>query len=115
MKSRSVFRTSGSLAVLALLLAMNSPFTAAQIADSEEISNLLLNAKSHAILADNDAATLESYTNSKLPRQTHAAKLQDMTEHVNGLVRVSKQLNNVREKGSPWQQTAIDQIDPLLR
>ena len=38
-----------------------------------------------------------------------------MKEHVNDLGKVSQQLSNQRDRGSPWQQEAIGQIDPLLR
>ena len=38
-----------------------------------------------------------------------------MREHINSLGQVSRQLKEKRSEGSPWQQKAIDQIDPLLR
>jgi DNA repair ATPase RecN len=115
MKSQSIFRVSGGLAAFALLLAMASPFAATQTADSEQISKLLSEAKSHAVLADDDAATLESFTNSQFSWKTHAATLVAMKGHINELGKVSKQLNDLRDQASPWQHLAINQIDPLLR
>jgi hypothetical protein len=116
MRLRSILRTSGGFAAsLALLLVFASPVTRAQTADSEEISKLLTQAESHATLAADDAATLESYTRSRLTWQSHTAKLAEIAEHTNQLGKVNKQLNDLSLQGSPWQQKAIGQIDSLLR
>jgi hypothetical protein len=112
---RTPSRILGGLTALVLLIAMNSPFLAAQASDSDSISKLLTEAKSHAALAEDDAAALDSFTNSKLSWQSHTAKLEQMKEHVNALGKVSKQLGELNEQGSSWQQKAIKQIDPLLR
>jgi len=88
---------------------------AAQTPDSEEITKLLSEAKTHAILAEDDAATLHSYTRSGLAWQTHANRLSMMKEHINDLGKTAKQLNDLKSTGSPWQQVAIDRINPLLR
>ena len=116
MKLRSILRTSGGFAaLLALLLVLASPAMKAQTADSEEISKLLTEARSHATLAADDAATLESYTRSTATWQIHSARLAQIVEHVNELGKVNKQLNDLSSQGSPWQQKAISQIDSLLR
>ena len=38
-----------------------------------------------------------------------------MRLHINDLGKVAKELEDARPEGSPWQQVAIDRIDPLLR
>ncbi len=38
-----------------------------------------------------------------------------MKDHVNNLINDYNQLGTLRAEGSPWQQEAIDRIDPLLR
>lgn len=114
MKIQSMIRNF-SLAALALALATGTSIGFAQNADSEQISNLLKQAKSHAVLAEDDAAKLESYTRSKSSWQSHAAQLQRIREHINELGQLNKQLSDSRAGGSPWQQTAIDQIDLRLR
>jgi hypothetical protein len=38
-----------------------------------------------------------------------------MRKHVNDLGRTVKSLNDAKAEGSPWQQEAIDRIDPLLQ
>jgi hypothetical protein len=115
MNIRSILHISGGLAALALLTAVVAPHMAAQTADSEEISKLFLEAKSHATLAEHDAAVLESYTHSRIARKSHAARLNVIKEHVNDLGKVARQLSDRKDQGSPWQQEAINQIDPLLR
>jgi hypothetical protein len=114
MKIQSMFR-SFSLVALALAFAMGTSIGFAQTADSEQISNLLKQAKSHAVAAKNDAAELESYANSSGHWQSHARQLDSIREHVNELGQLNKQLSDLRGEGSPWQQNAIDQIDPKLR
>lgn len=115
MKFQSIFRNFSGLVVLALALSTGSSMSSAQAADSEQISNLLSQAKSHAVLAENDAATLEAYTRSPLNWKSHAVKLIAIKEHINALTDVHKQLSDLRPQGSPWQQGAIDQVDPLLQ
>lgn len=105
----------GALVTLVLMLAMSSRVLPAQAADSEEISKVLAEAKTHAFEAEHDANLLDTYTRSKIHWEHHALKLDEMREHVNALGRVNKQLADLRDQGSPWQQKAIDQIDPLLR
>ena len=101
--------------VLGTFLILGSTLSKAQSTDSAEINDLLSQAKSHAILASDDADALESFTNSQLGWRTHASKLESMKTHVNELGQVSKKLGDLKSDGSPWQQEAIDRIDPLLQ
>ena len=52
---------------------------------------------------------------SNVSWQSHANQLQRIKEHVNELGQLNKQLSDSRAEGSPWQQTAIDQVDMRLR
>ncbi len=100
-------------ALFALLLS--SPLIlSAQKADSAQISKLFTEIKEHATLAEDDAALLDSYTRSNVDWKLHAGKLQHIKEHVNDLARDYKEVERLREEGSPWQQDAIDQMRPLL-
>ncbi len=101
-------------ALLGLLLLVPT-FGRAQPADSEAITDLLKEAKAHAVVAEDDAATLESYTRSTMSWQTHGNHLTEMKIHANDLLSDFNQLKSMRSEGSPWQQEAIDRIDPLLR
>lgn len=118
MKSRFVVNLSSclaSVALVALLLAMASGFAMAQAKDSAEITKLLGNAKVHAALAEYDSDTLYTFVDSPMSWESHAAQLRIISEHLNDLEKVVSQLNDLRSQGSPWQQVAIDRINPLLR
>ncbi|HVJ08132.1 MAG TPA: hypothetical protein VM554_07095 [Acidisarcina sp.] len=110
-----VLRISAGFALFACFLAIGARWMSAESPDSTAISNLLAQAKSQAVVAENDAAILESYTHPGSAWETHAAQLRTIAEHVNALAETVKQLNGLREEGSPWQQEAIFQINPLLR
>lgn len=112
MKSLTLFTTISRLAILSLLLPAG--MLAAQNSDSPAISNLLKEVKSHAMLADEDAHTLASYTLSNLHWRSHAKQLESIKAHVNDLIRDGNQLGSMRDEGSPWQQEAIDRTTSLL-
>lgn len=115
MKTRSILRISLGLAVVTLFLVIKGPVAVAQNADSTEISNLLSEARHHATLLDDDADKLVGYTRSQLHWKSHAQQLESMKTHVNNLGKITGQLNDLRSESSPWQQQAIDQINPLLQ
>ncbi|HSU31650.1 MAG TPA: hypothetical protein VLJ11_10465 [Bryobacteraceae bacterium] len=83
--------------------------------DSEHLNKLLADAKTEAAGLQQDASELESYTRSTMAWQSHAAKLNDMKEHVNKAGQLVQELNNGKDQGSTWQQTAINRITPALR
>jgi hypothetical protein len=72
MKSKFRFRGLGVPVAMALIVAMAPSTISAQSGDSERIADLLLEARSHAMLADDDASTLESYSRSNLQWKSHA-------------------------------------------
>lgn len=96
------------------LLVLSPAFLAAQTSDSPEITELLNEAKTHAVMAENDAIALESYTFSKLSTETDATRLNQMKEHANNLIEEFNKLGTLKSSGSPWQQEAIDRVRPLL-
>ncbi|MDE3188527.1 MAG: hypothetical protein KGM96_13515 [Acidobacteriota bacterium] len=115
MKAQSIHRILVGITALALVLLIGSPYVSAQKADSDQISNLLTEAKTHAVQAEDDSATLESFTRSNLEWRSHAIKLEMIKTHVNEIGKLLKQMTDLSSEGSPWQQEAIRQIDPLLR
>jgi len=52
---------------------------------------------------------------SKLSWESYARKVEMIKEHVNNTGKLLTKLHEAEVTGSPWQQTAIRQIDPLLR
>jgi hypothetical protein len=115
MNIQSSLRNVVSFAVLTFSMTVGSPLMRAQSPDSQQISKLLVEAKREAVLLADDADTLHSYTASNIHWQTHTRRLAQMADHVNELGKVNKQLSDLKAEGSPWQQQAIVQIDPLLR
>lgn len=105
---------TGRLAALAVILPI-AVAASAETKDSAAITSRLAEIKTHAALASDDAATLESYTRSKLSWQAHEKQLTRMKGHVNDIVADYKTLDSLRAEGSQWQQEAIDRIEPMLR
>lgn len=109
------------LLVLAALIAgfMMIPTPAQSAAasgeDSKEISRLLDDAKLEAHQLEMDAEKMETFTNSDLSRTSHANQFNYIIEHINKSGQLLAKLQNVREEGSPWQQNAIGEIEPLLK
>ena len=104
---------------LALLMAgvviSDSTLKAADVPDSEQVNQLLSDAKTQAFQLREDASIMESYTRSDASWQSHAATVAQMREHINAAGRTLTKLVDARKSASPWQATAIDRIQPLLK
>jgi hypothetical protein len=86
------------------------------VPDSEQVNQLLSDAKAEAYQLSLDASTMESYTRSATTTwQSHAVAVMQMKEHVNAAGRTLTKLDDARKSASPWQATAIDRIKPLLK
>jgi hypothetical protein len=96
------------------VLALAPLLSRAQQPDSTAISDLLKEAESHAVLALEDAEKLEAYSHSTVSAESHANRLNVIRDHANDLIKDFNQLSSMREEGSPWQQEAVDRVNPLL-
>lgn len=101
------------LAISAMLLSGLTLL--AENSDSAKITELLRQAKEHAVNANLNAEQIEVYTRSHAGWETHARQLNIMTTNVNDLGKDVAKLTAAREEGSPWQQESINNINPLLR
>lgn len=101
--------------VIVGIVSLFPVFANAQTADSRAITDLLKGAETHAVLAQDDAEALESYTRSKLSWKSHSDRLTKIKEHANDLIVDFNRLSSIRAEGSLWQQEAIDHVNPLLR
>jgi hypothetical protein len=109
-------KLSGIAAAGALLAMVGTPILRAQhVEDCKDISTLMVQAKTHAAQAADDAAQLKSFAYSTASWDSFGYKLNQMKEHFNALGQVQKEMADLRSQGSPWQQVAIDRLDPLLR
>jgi hypothetical protein len=106
--------------IAVLAVGMSTGFFAAsaadQMPDSEQVSELLSQVKTHAFQLKEDAGTLESFThNAGLSWHSHAAVLTRMKEDINEAGRDLTKLEEAKKSASPWQKTAIERIQPLLK
>ena len=97
-----------------MFLMVGSSRATAQTTGPEHINHLLADAEHFANLAAADSEELGTYTRTQASWETHAHQLERIREHVNHLGEVVQQLNEARAEGMPWQQTAIDRINPLM-
>jgi len=101
--------------LLALMLLMAGPSRmVAQTTGPDHVNQLLADAEHFANLAARDSEELETYNRTQATWETHASQLERIREHVNHLGEIVQQLNEARSEGLPWQQTAIDRINPLM-
>jgi len=96
-------------------LAIPAALQATEPGDSAEITKLFADAKSEAAQLKNDSEDMESLVKSKLSWESYASHVELVKEHINNTGKLLAKLQNAAPTGSPWQQTAIQQIDPLLR
>jgi hypothetical protein len=114
MKKQKSIAWMGTPALLVGFLMVSPPVKAADVPDSEQVPELLSEAKTLAFQLKEDAGTMESYTRSNVSWQSHAAAINQIKEHVNALGRQVAKLKDERNTASPWQKTAIDRINPFL-
>jgi Zn-dependent oligopeptidase len=105
-----------SLALLAVALLSMAPALRAAypVKDSEEVSGFFTQAKTESIQLKQDAEEMNSFVRSKTTWETHAAKLNQIKEHVNNVAALVTKMNAAKNTASPWQQQAIERINPLL-
>ncbi len=106
---------SAAMALAGLVLASLALQAARPSTDSAEINSLLADAKTEAEQLRMDTAEMETFTRSNLSWKTFAAKASAIKDHINKIGELNGKLNNARGGGSPWQQQAIDRINPLLQ
>lgn len=104
-----------SLALLAAGFMVPTALKAAEAGDSAQIATLLADAKAEAVQLKDDSSDMESFVRSKLSWVTFADKVQMIKGHVNHTGKLLVKLQDAEATGSPWQRTAIQQIEPLLK
>ncbi len=83
--------------------------------DNANVTSLFSRAKTTLVKIKKDAAEMESYTRSSgLSWKTHSASLDRIKADVNELGTYVQGLKTQRDSGSAWQQSAIDQVSPLM-
>jgi hypothetical protein len=100
-------------AVLLLISATPRAFAARQ--ESEQLTQVLGEARDEAAELARDADETESLIRNDVSWETHAAMLDRVKDHVNNLGRIIDKLTEGRAAGSELQQQAVDRILPLLK
>jgi uncharacterized protein (DUF4415 family) len=83
--------------------------------DSSQVAQLFAQAKSHAVELRLDAEVMETFTRKQTHWTTQSDQIYQIRQHTNDLAKVIQQLNEARDTASPWQQQAIDRLNPLLK
>lgn len=112
---RQVMVGGSALGLLLFVFASIVPAVYGQSKDSSEVSGLFSEAKTEAVQLKHDAEELKSFTRSNLHWQTHAAKVNEIKQHVNKSGELLAKMMNARSTASPWQQQTIDRIEPMLK
>jgi len=112
---KMVGRVTLGLFLGALGFAVGTACGAQTSKDSKEVSAILDEVKTEAIQLSHDADELKSFTHSTLTWQSHTVKVEEIKRHVNKAGKSLSELDSAKAEASPWQQQAIDRINPLLR
>ena len=83
--------------------------------DSEQVTKLLADVKSEAAQLKSDAEDMKTFTRSHLSWQSHAAKIEQIKQHVNKSGELLAKLHDSKASASAWQGQAIDRITPILQ
>lgn len=84
-------------------------------AESDQLAQLLGEARNEAAELARDADETESLIRNDVSWQTHAEMLERVKEHVNNTARIIDRLTATRSSGSELQEQAVDRILPLLK
>ena len=111
LSARSICRCSVVVSTGALLVL----FLARTSAMGADVTTLFQQARTTAHQLNRDAATMESYSRSKVSWQSHGHQITRIKEHINTAGSILSQLHAAREDSQPWHQDSIDSITPMLK
>lgn len=82
--------------------------------DPKQVSALLVDAKTMAVQAKDDALSMQSYSQMAIPWGSHAAAIGQIREHVMAMNRQVMELKAAEGSAEPWQKNVINRIEPYL-
>ena len=109
----NIYKPIAGMGVM-LLTGFLAPVRAAAVADSEQVSKLLSEAKTMAFQLKEDAVTMESFTRMNVSWESHKVAINQIRDHVNALGKQVTKLEEAKGQASPWQKKAIERITPFL-
>jgi hypothetical protein len=104
----------GAVLVTFLLLSLSGRAFALP-EDSQQLTQLLGEAKEEAAELAKDADEMESLIRTDVNWQAHAEMLDRVKNHVNNMGRIVAKLGETSSSGSDLQEQAVDRILPLLK
>lgn len=99
------------VAIGALPLLMGAAYAAEA---NTEVTKLLSQAKTQAFQIKEDALNMESFNRMAVSRETEAAAINQIRDHVNALVATENKLQAAKEDAAPWQRQVINRVVPFL-
>jgi hypothetical protein len=103
-------------AVLVMFLLLSISGRAIAVGDdSQQLTQILGEARDEAAELARDADEMESLIRNEVSWQTHAVMLDRVKNHVNNMARIVAKLSDTRASGSELQEQAVDRIMPLLK
>src|ERR1700722_3181098 len=83
--------------------------------DSQQLTQVLGEARDEAAELARDADEMESLIRTDVSWQTHAVMLDHIKDHLNNMARIVAKLTETRTSGSELQEQAVGRILPLLK
>jgi hypothetical protein len=83
--------------------------------DSQQLTQVLGEARDEAAELARDADEMESLIRNDANREAHAVLLDRVKAHVNNMARIVAKLSETRASGSELQEQAVDRILPLVK
>jgi hypothetical protein len=83
--------------------------------ESPQVSKILSDAQMQAYQLKADVGEMETFTRSTASWESHAAVIERIKEDVNKMGRLLAELQENRKNAAPWQQVAIDRVEPVAK
>jgi hypothetical protein len=116
MRIASVEKSRLVAGILIALLSFSLPTRVFALRpESDQLTQLLGEARMEAGQLAYDADQTESLIRNDVSWQTHAEMLNSVKEHVNNMARIIDKLTAARSSGSELQEQAVNRILPLLK
>ena len=116
MRIASKAKNQLTIGILVTFLSLSLPSRVFALrAESDQLAQLLGEARNEAGELAKDADETESLIRNDVSWQTHAEMLESVKEHVNNMGRIIDKLTATRSSGSELQEQAVDRILPLLK
>jgi hypothetical protein len=109
------YRVLGVVALVVLLMGELSAVAYVTRVESQQLTQLLEDARNEALELANDADDCQTLTTSDDKWATHALMLARVKGHVDNMALIIDKLNKAQKSGSALQEQAVQQMLPLVK